>query len=90
MTFQFNNPDRRRAVHRKNGENMRSQRTLKTEVLLKTNKIKVIAFYQHEKLLWTKTYVYDDEGAVEKYTCVFADGSISVCDEYAGKKIIME
>ena len=69
---------------------MKSERTLRTEVLLNTGKIKVIAFYHHSELLWTKTYVYDDEGAVDKYTCVFPDGSISVHDETAGKKIIME
>ena len=49
-----------------------------TEVLYKTEKSKVVAFYKHGELQWTTTYVYDDEGYVEKMVRVYNDGMVSV------------
>ena len=39
-------------------------------------RFKVIAFYSNCGFLYTKTYIYDSEGFVDKAITVFTDGTI--------------
>ena len=55
---------------------------MKTEIIHegvnhKGQQFKVIAFYAPHGFLYTKTYIYDDEGYVDKQVTVYADGRIN-------------
>lgn len=43
-------------------------------------RFKVIAFYSNNGFLYTKTYIYDDEGFLDKAITVFADGVMIVTE----------
>lgn len=51
---------------------------MRTDILFKGEGSKVVAFYYMEKLLYTKTYIYDAEGYVEKAITVFANGDVDI------------
>lgn len=60
----------------------RKEMVMKTDVICdgtnkNGNRFKVIAFYFLERLLYTKTYIYDSESFVEKEVTVFTDGTVS-------------
>ena len=49
-----------------------------TKVLLDEGKLKVIAFYSGGKLMWTKIYVRDDEGCVDKMFTAYPSGKVDL------------
>ena len=58
-------------------------KTMTTEVIHEgTNKngqrFKAVAFYGNNGFLYTKTYIYDMEGYVDKTVTVFSDGTIDI------------
>ncbi len=53
---------------------------MKTVVLHEDKKTKVVAFYhgEDERLQYTRTYIRDEEGFVDKMVTVFLDGTVDV------------
>lgn len=51
---------------------------MKTRILLEEERMHVVAFYQDGKLMWTTTYLLDDEGLVEKMIRVTPDGTVDI------------
>ena len=41
-------------------------------------RFKAIAFYISSGFLYTKTYIYDDDGYVDKQVTVYADGKVDI------------
>jgi hypothetical protein len=51
---------------------------METKILLEEGKLKVIAFYASGRLMWTRTYVMDDEGFVEKMFTATPSGTVDL------------
>ncbi len=49
---------------------------MKTITLFKNSKNKVVAFYINDKLIWTTTYTFDEEGFAIKSVRVMANGTV--------------
>lgn len=53
---------------------------MKKDVLFKTNEREIVAVYLHDELLYTKTYIFDEEGSAIKTITVYFSGNVEIQD----------